>query len=62
MLIGLAGYLTGYDGSFSFAKPGDEYGDTPYMGMRVVSSIVYFICHLRYYSLSEIIKIGMIMP
>ncbi|XP_025105908.1 protein O-mannosyl-transferase 2-like isoform X2 [Pomacea canaliculata] len=40
MLIGLAGYLTGYDGSFSFAKPGDEYGDTPYMGMRVFCAIL----------------------
>ena len=41
MLIGLAGALTGYDGSFPFAKPGDEYGDTPYVGMRVVSYILF---------------------
>lgn len=37
MLIGLFGILTGYDGGFAFAKPGDEYGETHYVGMRVVS-------------------------
>lgn len=37
MLIGLFGILTGYDGGFAFAKPGDEYGETRYVGMRVVS-------------------------
>ena len=36
MLIGLSGSMTGYDGSFAFDKPGDKYGDTQYMGMRVV--------------------------
>ncbi|XP_076442071.1 protein O-mannosyl-transferase 2-like [Babylonia areolata] len=40
MLIGLSGYLTGYDGSFHFAKPGDEYGDTRYVGMRVFCAIL----------------------
>lgn len=40
MLIGLAGYLTGYDGSFPFAKPGDEYGDTNYIGMRIFCAIL----------------------
>lgn len=35
MLIGLAGYLTGYDGKFPFNKPGDEYGDAHYVGMRI---------------------------
>ncbi|XP_068110580.1 protein O-mannosyl-transferase 2 [Hyperolius riggenbachi] len=34
MLIGLAGHLTGYDGSFSFLKPGQSYGDHNYLGMR----------------------------
>ncbi len=38
MLIGLAGIVTGYDGSFAFDKPGDLYGDTKYLGMRVVRS------------------------
>ena len=37
MLIGLSGYLTGYDGTYPFEKPGDKYGDTQYYGMRVVS-------------------------
>lgn len=36
MLIGLFGIVTGYDGEFPFGKPGDEYGETRYVGMRVV--------------------------
>ncbi|KAL8589782.1 hypothetical protein ACOMHN_020785 [Nucella lapillus] len=40
MLIGLSGYLTGYDGSFPFSKPGDEYGDTIYVGMRVFCALL----------------------
>lgn len=36
MLIGLSGYLTGYDGKFAFDKPGDKYENTSYIGMRVV--------------------------
>merc|ERR1712226_53093 len=31
MLIGFAGYLSGYDGQFPFEKPGDMYGDTEYV-------------------------------
>lgn len=42
MLIGLFGILTGYDGGFAFAKPGDEYGETRYVGMRVVSFKIQF--------------------
>ncbi|KAL2098596.1 hypothetical protein ACEWY4_005076 [Coilia grayii] len=34
MLIGLAGYLTGYDGTFPFIKPGDKYEHHCYWGMR----------------------------
>ncbi|XP_047394395.1 protein O-mannosyl-transferase 2 isoform X1 [Sciurus carolinensis] len=34
MLIGLAGYLSGYDGTFLFQKPGDKYEHHRYMGMR----------------------------
>uniref|UniRef100_A0A452TNM5 Dolichyl-phosphate-mannose--protein mannosyltransferase n=1 Tax=Ursus maritimus TaxID=29073 RepID=A0A452TNM5_URSMA len=34
MLIGLAGYLSGYDGTFLFQKPGDKYEHHNYMGMR----------------------------
>lgn len=36
MLIGLAGYLSGYDGTFLFQKPGDRYEHHSYMGMRGV--------------------------
>uniref|UniRef100_A0A673I5M0 Protein O-mannosyl-transferase 2 n=1 Tax=Sinocyclocheilus rhinocerous TaxID=307959 RepID=A0A673I5M0_9TELE len=34
MLIGLAGFLTGYDGTFPFIKPGDKYEHHNYWGMR----------------------------
>ncbi|XP_069592024.1 protein O-mannosyl-transferase 2 isoform X8 [Ranitomeya imitator] len=34
MLIGLAGHLTGYNGSFSFLQPGLHYGSHSYVGMR----------------------------
>uniref|UniRef100_A0A8C3XJ63 Protein O-mannosyl-transferase 2 n=1 Tax=Chelydra serpentina TaxID=8475 RepID=A0A8C3XJ63_CHESE len=34
MLIGLAGYLSGYDGTFPFQKPGDRYEHHNYIGMR----------------------------
>ncbi|XP_005091430.1 protein O-mannosyl-transferase 2 [Aplysia californica] len=40
MLIGLAGVVSGYDGSFPFSKPGDEYGDTNYVGMRVFCALL----------------------
>ncbi|XP_063049418.1 protein O-mannosyl-transferase 2 [Engraulis encrasicolus] len=36
MLIGLSGYLTGYNGSFPFTKPGDKYGGHHYGGMRAM--------------------------
>ncbi|XP_053669548.1 protein O-mannosyl-transferase 2 [Anopheles marshallii] len=35
MLIGLSGYLTGYDGTYPFDKPGDKYNGTHYEGMRI---------------------------
>ena len=38
MLIGLSGYLTGYDGEFPFDKPGDDYNEVNYVGMRMVSN------------------------
>lgn len=46
MLIGLSGYLTGYNGTFPFEKPGDKYNGTRYQGMRYVS-----ICRIRISSL-----------
>ena len=36
MTIAAAGLLTGYDGDFPFDKPGDQYGDINYTGMRMV--------------------------
>jgi len=42
MLIGLSGYLTGYDGTFPFTAPGDKYNETNYIGMRMVSFIPLF--------------------
>ncbi|KAK6621591.1 hypothetical protein RUM44_001398 [Polyplax serrata] len=35
MLIALSGYLSGYDGTFPFEKPGDKYDNINYVGMRV---------------------------
>lgn len=40
MLIALSGYLTGYDGSFPFEKPGDKYENVNYLGMRIVSTFL----------------------
>ncbi|KAL5008769.1 hypothetical protein ScPMuIL_014350 [Solemya velum] len=40
MLIGLFGLLTGYDGNFPFNKPGDDYGDTNYVGMRMLCALL----------------------
>ena len=37
MLIAMAGYLGGYDGSFAFDKPGDKYENVNYVSMRLVS-------------------------
>ncbi|XP_057714566.1 protein O-mannosyl-transferase 2 [Corythoichthys intestinalis] len=34
MLIGLAGYMSGYDGTFQFTRPGDKYEHHIYWGMR----------------------------
>lgn len=49
MLIGLSGYLTGYDGNFPFDKPGDKYENTSYIGMRVVSiQTTIFHCLKRF--------------
>uniref|UniRef100_UPI00358ED439 protein O-mannosyl-transferase 2 n=1 Tax=Myxine glutinosa TaxID=7769 RepID=UPI00358ED439 len=36
MLIGLAGYVSGYDGSFPFNKPGEKFGNVQYLGMRAM--------------------------
>ncbi|KAK9410948.1 protein O-mannosyl-transferase 2 [Crotalus adamanteus] len=40
MLIGLAGYLSGYDGTFPFQKPGDKYEQHNSIGMRAFSALL----------------------
>eukprot|EP01137_Pigoraptor_chileana_P031262 Opistho-2@18832 len=55
MLIGLAGYLTGYDGQFEFKEPGQQYGETRYMGMRVFCSLMgAALCPLMYLTVREL--------
>lgn len=46
MLIGLAGYMTGYDGTYPFLKPGDRYEHHNYWGMRGVrpTKTEWFLC------------------
>ncbi|GFQ91933.1 protein O-mannosyl-transferase 2 [Trichonephila clavata] len=43
MLIGLAGKVTGYNGTFAFNKPGDKYEDHNYLGMRLFC-VLHGIC------------------
>ena len=45
MSIAMAGYFSGYNGSFPFDKPGDQYGDNPYVGMRLVRYFIYLCPH-----------------
>lgn len=40
MLIALSGYLTGYDGTFPFEKPGDKYENVNYTGMRMFCTLL----------------------
>ncbi|KAI4474915.1 hypothetical protein M0802_015382 [Mischocyttarus mexicanus] len=40
MLIALSGYLTGYNGTFAFEKPGDRYEDVKYVGMRIFCTLL----------------------
>ncbi|NXY49167.1 POMT2 transferase, partial [Ceuthmochares aereus] len=73
MLIGLAGYLSGYDGTFPFQKPGDRYEQHNYMGMRgvrlqacfkLVSSPVLFSaeCYVRTALLDQIRDLFSFVP
>ncbi|KAL1114826.1 hypothetical protein AAG570_007650 [Ranatra chinensis] len=63
MLIALSGYLTGYDGTFPFEKPGDKYENVNYVGMRVfctflgacIVPIAFLIIWELTYSLSSAI-------
>ncbi|XP_062502290.1 protein O-mannosyl-transferase 2-like [Corticium candelabrum] len=40
MLIAMAGYMTGYNGTFQFDKPGDKYEDHKYVGMRTFCALI----------------------
>ena len=40
MFIGAVGYLTGYNGTFAFEKPGDLYQDHNYIGMRLACTFL----------------------
>ncbi|XP_048585823.1 protein O-mannosyl-transferase 2 isoform X2 [Nematostella vectensis] len=44
MLIALSGYLTGYNGTFPFDKPGDLYGENNYLGMRLLCVTMGSLC------------------
>ncbi|XP_028396136.1 protein O-mannosyl-transferase 2-like isoform X2 [Dendronephthya gigantea] len=44
MTIAAAGLLTGYDGDFLFDKPGDQYGDENYIGMRILCAFMGALC------------------
>uniref|UniRef100_A0A3B4B502 Protein O-mannosyl-transferase 2 n=1 Tax=Periophthalmus magnuspinnatus TaxID=409849 RepID=A0A3B4B502_9GOBI len=55
MLIGLAGYMTGYDGSFPFVKPGDRYEHHNYWGMRGFCALLgSFLPILAYLTVLEL--------
>lgn len=41
LIIAVAGVLTGYNGSFEFKEPGQEYGEYPYVGMRAVGCFYF---------------------
>ena len=43
MSIAFAGYLSGYNGSFPFDKPGDSYGENSYVGMRLVRDLLCYV-------------------
>ncbi|XP_013867916.1 protein O-mannosyl-transferase 2 [Austrofundulus limnaeus] len=57
MLIGLAGFITGYDGTFPFVKPGDKYEHHNYWGMRgfcaILGSFLPVFAYLTVQELSQ---------
>uniref|UniRef100_A0A3Q3W0E8 Protein O-mannosyl-transferase 2 n=1 Tax=Mola mola TaxID=94237 RepID=A0A3Q3W0E8_MOLML len=57
MLIGLAGHMTGYNGTFPFTKPGDKYEHHNYWGMRgfcaVLGSFLPIFAYLTVLELSQ---------
>ena len=57
LIIAVAGVLTGYNGSFEFKEPGQEYGEYPYVGMRVVSCCLFiFVGTFLYDSMLPALK------
>ncbi|XP_042293681.1 protein O-mannosyl-transferase 2 isoform X3 [Sceloporus undulatus] len=64
MLIGLAGYLSGYDGTFPFQKPGDKYEHHNYIGMRgfcaFLGSCLIPFCYLTVWELSKSLQAAML--
>ncbi|KAJ7356079.1 hypothetical protein OS493_027005 [Desmophyllum pertusum] len=57
MSIALAGYLSGYNGSFPFDKPGDSYGENSYVGMRLFCATLGALCvPLAYLTVWELTK------
>ncbi|XP_029189886.2 protein O-mannosyl-transferase 2-like isoform X1 [Acropora millepora] len=57
MSIALAGYLSGYNGSFPFDKPGDQYGENQYVGMRLFCATLGALCvPLAYLTVWELTK------
>lgn len=57
MLLALAGHMTNYNGSFPFHAPGDLYGDTNYVGMRVFCATLGGLCvPLIYLTVKELTK------
>jgi dolichyl-phosphate-mannose-protein mannosyltransferase len=64
MSISLAGYLTGYNGSFAWDKPGDHFDDHSYLGMRiycaVLGALLVPLVFETVYSLSRSVKAAII--
>lgn len=57
MSIAFAGYLSGYNGSFPFDKPGDSYGENSYVGMRMFCATLGTLCvPLAYLTVWELTK------
>ncbi|XP_064403207.1 protein O-mannosyl-transferase 2-like isoform X2 [Halichondria panicea] len=57
LIIAVAGVLTGYNGSFEFEEPGQQYKDTPYVGMRVACAVLgLLVVPLGYLTVWELVR------
>ena len=60
LMIAGMGYFTGYNGSFHFSDPGDEFGDHQVMGMRIgctlIGVLIVPIAFLTIWELTESIS------